>query len=227
MVFIVFCWVILLFDFAYQLDLNDWGIHPRTVRGLVGIVFSPFLHGGPGHLFSNSIPFLVSGAFIFHFFPADKWRIIGIIWFFSGLGVWLYGKFISNHIGASGLVYGMVSFLLTSGIIRKNKSLSAVVLLLIFLYGSMVWGVFPQIPVNPGESISWEGHLAGTVAGVILAYVYRKKGPEDDKFFEEDEDEDVESLHPDDPFYHQTIIDKEQFNIQYHLKDNRDELPKI
>lgn len=189
-VLLVFIWVVYLFNDAYQLHLNDYGIQPRQVIGLIGIISAPFLHGSPMHLFSNSIPLLVSGGFLFFFFPDKSFRILALIWFFSGLGVWLYGKYFSNHIGASGIVYGLVAFLLTSGIIRRNKSMAAVAFILVFLYGSMVWGLFPQWNLDPLINISWESHLSGAVTGIVLAFVYRKHGPPDDAYESDTEDED-------------------------------------
>ncbi len=187
LVFVMFFWVAFFANQAYDLDLNQFGIAPRTLSGLAGIIFMPFLHGDFGHLFSNTIPFVVSGSFLFHFFKQTSWKIFGLIWLASGIGVWLTGSFYSVHIGASGLVYGLVAFLLTSGIIRKNRNLSAVALILIFLYGSMVWGIFPQISMMDAN-ISWEGHLFGAIAGVGLGWLYRHEGPEDE-LPEESDDE--------------------------------------
>lgn len=186
-VFVMFFWICFLTNYTYDLGWNDWGIRPRTLIGLRGVLFSPFLHGDFGHLFSNSIPFLVSGGFVFHFWKEKSWMLLGLIWFFSGFPVWLYGDSYSVHIGASGVVYGLVAFILSSGILRNNRNLSAVAMLLIFLYGGMVWGLFPQITYT-GSKISWEGHLAGALSGVIMAFLFRREGPEDDPEPEDDED---------------------------------------
>lgn len=187
-VFVLFFWLSFFTNLAYDLNLNDWGIAPRTVKGLMGILAMPFLHGDFGHLFSNTIPLLVSGSFVFYFFKQMSWKILILIWLFSGFGVWLTGSFYSVHIGASGLVYGLVAFLLTSGIIRKNRNLAALALILIFMYGSMVWGVFPQISITD-QNISWEGHLFGALTGIALAWFYKEEGPEDD--LEPDDDEEM------------------------------------
>jgi membrane associated rhomboid family serine protease len=223
---IVFFWVVLLFDEMYGLGFREWGIQPRQVKGLIGILTSPFLHGDAGHLFSNSVPFLVASGFLFYLFPEDKWKIFGLIWFFSGFGVWLYGGANSNHIGASGVVYGLVAFMLTGGIIRKNRTMAAFALILIFAYGSMVWGIFPQWHVDPFVNISWESHLAGTVTGLILAFRFRKHGPPDDSYFEDETDDDDDGDYHewmDDPFYDQENIKKEDFTIRYHLKPKNDD----
>ncbi|MBO6515690.1 MAG: rhomboid family intramembrane serine protease [Bacteroidia bacterium] len=187
-VFIVFFWVLFFANEAYSLGLNRMGVQPHEIEGLLGILFMPFLHGDFSHLFSNTIPFLVAGSFIFHFYGRSSWSIFFAVWLFSGLGVWLFGAERSIHIGASGMVYGMVAFLLTTGFIRKNKNLTAVAFILVFLYGSMIWGLFPQYSWIHKMNISWEGHLFGTLTGIAMAFLYRHRGPEDDKDpFEEDE----------------------------------------
>lgn len=188
-VFIVFFWLLFFTNEAYNLNLHIYGVHPKDAAGLLGILTMPFLHGDFAHLFSNSIPFLVSSTFIFHFFPKEKWRVLFTIWFFSGLGIWLFGQGNSIHIGASGLVYGMVAFLLTTGFIRKNKNLTAVAFILVFLYGSMIWGLFPQYSWFEKMNISWEGHLFGALSGVAMALLYRNRGPEDDPDPFEENDE--------------------------------------
>ena len=188
-VFVVFFWVLFFANEVYQWNLHMYGVHPRSIEGLVGILAMPFLHGDFNHLFSNTIPFLVSATFLFHFFERKGWTIFFLIWLISGLGIWVVGAERSIHIGASGLVYGLVAFLMTSGFIRRNKNLMALAFILVFLYGSMVWGLFPQYSWFQEMNISWEGHLFGALAGVGLAIVYRKEGPTDDKDPFEDEDD--------------------------------------
>lgn len=189
-VFVVFFWVLFFANEVYQWNLHMYGVHPRSIEGLVGIVAMPFLHGDFSHLFSNTIPFIVSATFLFHFFERKGWTIFFLIWLISGLGIWVVGAERSVHIGASGLVYGLVAFLMTSGFIRRNKNLMALAFILVFLYGSMVWGLFPQYSWFHEMNISWEGHLFGAIAGVALAIIYRKEGPSDDKDpFENEDDE--------------------------------------
>jgi membrane associated rhomboid family serine protease len=185
----VFYWLVFFANEAYDIGLKAFGVQPKSITGLIGIIAMPFLHGDFAHLFSNTIPFLVSATFIFYFYPRVKWRIFMLIWVFSGLGIWLLGDPNSVHIGASGLVYGMVAFLMTTGFIRKNKELTAVAFILVFLYGSMIWGLFPQFSWFEKLNISWEGHLFGALTGIALAFVYRKHGPEDDPDPFEEEDE--------------------------------------
>ncbi|MBI1307910.1 MAG: rhomboid family intramembrane serine protease [Bacteroidetes bacterium] len=220
-VFLMFFWLSFFADQAYDYNLNSYGLQPHNITGLRGIIFMPFLHGSFTHLFSNTIPFLVSGAFIFHFFKQKSWLILAAIWIFSGLGIWIFGDPNSMHIGASGVDYGMVAFLLTSGIIRKNRALSGVALVLIFLYGSMVWGLMPQ-KIYDGEKISWEGHLFGALVGILMALVYRKSGPEDD----------IDEI-PEDEVMPQWWIDMQQQdqppvqegNTDFNVKDEPDQKP--
>jgi len=188
-VFVVFFWLTFFMNEAYLLHLNNFGVRPGETEGLLGIVTMPFLHGDFTHLFSNTIPFLVSASFIFHFFKNKSWRIFIGIWLISGLGIWLLGEERTIHIGASGLVYGMVAFLMTSGFIRKNKHLTAVAFILVFMYGSMIWGLFPQYSWVKEMNISWEGHLFGALSGIGIAFMYRKVGPQDDPDPFEEEDE--------------------------------------
>ncbi len=188
-VFVMFFWLIFFANEAYNLHLHSFGVQPGAIKGLLGIVFMPFLHGDFGHLFSNTIPFLISATFIFHFYQKMSWKIFVTIWIFSGLGIWIFGEETSVHIGASGLVYGMVTFLLTTGFIRRNKNLTAVAFILVFFYGSMIWGIFPQYSWVETMKISWLGHMFGALSGLALAFLYRKKGPEDDKDPFEDNDE--------------------------------------
>lgn len=169
--FVLLLWLIKLVDFSERLDLFVFGVFPREVKGLLGVVFSPLLHSDFHHLMSNSIPILILGTGIIYFYRELAYRVIGIVWFVSGLGVWGVARE-SYHIGASGLIYGIASFLFFSGAIRKDYRLASISLLVIFLYGSLVWGIFPFSP-----QISWEYHFFGGFSGFLAAFVYRKKGP--------------------------------------------------
>lgn len=147
------------------------GVFPREIKGLTGIVFAPLIHGSWEHLFNNSIPLLVLTTALFYFYRTISLKIFLLIYFIHGLWLWSFGRD-SYHIGASGIIYGLGSFLFVSGIIRKNSHLLAISLLVAFLYGSMVWGIFPTI-----ESVSWEGHFTGMASGILLAFYYKKYGP--------------------------------------------------
>jgi len=161
-------WCVYLLDAGLQLELFQFGIYPRTLHGLPGIIFSPFIHGDVEHVLNNSIPVVVLGTALLYFFPQLAGRVFLYSWLVSGLGVWLSAR-ASYHIGASGVVYGLAAFLFTTGVLRKQRMLMGLSLLVVFLYGSMLWGVVPLFP-----KISWESHFWGAAAGVVMAFAYRR-----------------------------------------------------
>jgi len=191
--FILLLWVIKIIDFSEQLNLYVFGVYPRNIKGLIGVLTSPLVHGDFNHLISNSIPLLILGTGIIYFYRELAYKVVGFIWLVSGLGVWIIARE-SYHIGASGLIYGIASFLFLSGVIRKDFRLASISLLVIFLYGGLVWGVFPIFP-----QISWEFHLLGSLSGFLAAIIYRNKGPKpiewswdnEDEFSDEDNTEDL------------------------------------
>jgi membrane associated rhomboid family serine protease len=164
--------VVYFFDQEFDLNLYKLGVYPRTLSGLKGIIFYPFIHGSLQHLFNNSVPLLVLTACLFYFYRPIAFKTFGLIYLLSGFWIWISARE-SYHIGASGLLYGLAAFLFFSGIIRKEKKVIALSLMVAFLYGGMVWGILPI-----QERVSWEGHLWGSVAGVVLAWLFRKKGPQ-------------------------------------------------
>lgn len=172
-VFIILLWLIKFMGTQLDSSFYYLGIYPQKIRGLTGIITSPFIHNDYKHLFNNSIPVFVLGTAIFYFYSDIAFRVIGWSWLLTGLLVWIAGRD-SWHIGASGLVYSLASFLFFSGILRKDLRLMALSLLVVFLYGSMVWGMFPLIDIH----VSWESHMLGAGVGLILAILYRKKGPQ-------------------------------------------------
>lgn len=202
------------------INLRPWGIRPREAIGLIGIVLSPFLHASVEHLFNNSLPLLVLGWALFYFYPTLAWRTILWIVLCGGIWVWLSGRADTNHIGASGLLYGLVSFLFFSGILRGYKPLIAISLLVIFMYGSLVWGILPV-----QEHVSWEGHLWGGIAGTVMAIYYRPVGPQRPRFEWEDE-EDVEI--PEEEQYWNRTANRDAtlaknarpYRIVYHMRNN-------
>lgn len=160
------------------------GVYPRHVKGLFGIFTSQLVHADWTHLLSNIPPLLILGTVLFYFYKKVAYRSFILIYLISGLWVWFGGRE-AWHIGASGLIYGLASFLFFSGIIRNAIELMAISLVVVFLYGGMVWGLFPII-----ENISWESHIAGGIAGLLIAVYYRKHGPQRKKYeWEDDEDE--------------------------------------
>lgn len=163
-----------LIALAYPLQGLDrhylyWlGIYPRSVAGLVGILAAPFIHSDGQHLLSNLIPLLILGCALWYFYPSRAPFVLLAGWLGSGIGTWLIGR-ASYHVGASGLLYGLAAYIITAGFIGRRRGLAALALIVIFLYGSMVWGIFPYEP-----SYSWESHFCGALAGVILAFADRK-----------------------------------------------------
>jgi membrane associated rhomboid family serine protease len=187
-------WLVKVVEDIYDLDLAEYGILPLHAEGLKGIILSPFIHGSYDHLLSNSLPFLILGFALFYFYRNLAYRILFLIYLLSGICVWFGGRE-SYHIGASGIVYGLASFLFFSGVLRKDASLLTIGIIVIFLYGSMFWGMFPFKP-----DISWESHLWGALSGLILALYYRHQGPArhkaswEDMQEEEDEEETSEEM---------------------------------
>lgn len=188
-VFVIILWLIKLTEFIFNIHLASFGMLPRSLMHLPGIISMPLLHANFKHLISNSFPLLVLGGFVFYFYKAIAWKVVFWIYFLSGLWLWIGGRPL-YHIGASGLVYGFASFLFFSGIFKRNSTLMAVSLIIIFLYGSMIWGFFPEF--FPDENISWEGHLFGFLAGTLMAFYYRKSGPQKPVYDWNEEDEDSE-----------------------------------
>ena len=173
--FLVTMWIVKIFENSFDLHLYRYGIFPHNINTLTGIITSPFIHGSFKHLLSNSIPFLFLSAALFYFYKESAYKVFIIIWIFTGLWVWLAAR-PSYHIGASGMIYGFAAFLFFSGLIHKKRSLASLSLLIVFLYGGMVWGVLPLKP-----EISWESHLFGAITGLITALFFAPKHKEEEK----------------------------------------------
>ena len=176
--FIVIMWAVKLIEIQFDLQniIREFGVSPRELSGIKGVLFAPFIHKDLLHLSNNSLPILILGWFLF--FSYNKIANEIFLWLFlvSGLWLWVIGR-PSLHIGASGVIYSLASFLFVSGIIRKNPRLSSISLIVVFLYGSMIWGVFPTKP-----TVSWEGHLSGLVSGIIVAIFFKNDGPARKKY---------------------------------------------
>lgn len=187
--FIAIMWLIKVAEIFFDADFSKGGIYPLDIRGVPGILISPFIHSDLEHLFNNSLPLFFLGTALFYFYSEVALKIFSLTYILTGLFVWIAGRQ-AWHIGASGLVYGIASFLFFSGIIRRYFRLIALSLLIVFLYGSMVWGIFPGIYKN----VSWESHMLGFFSGIILSVLYRKEGPQAPVYdwMEEEEDEEAE-----------------------------------
>jgi len=179
LVFVTLVWLAFIIDHAglFGGNFSRWGIQPLTVSGLRGILFSPFIHASFSHLLSNTLPLFYSYfGFCFYFYRNIASRVFVLLWLLSGLATWLIGRN-SMHVGASGLVFALLFFLFFSGIFRGHIPLIAVSLIVAFIYGSTIWSIFP-ITEMVDASISWEGHLSGSISGLLLAVIFRKQGPQ-------------------------------------------------
>lgn len=167
-------------------DFHTGGVFPRRIENLWGIFTFVFIHSGWSHLINNVISFTILGSFLFYFYSKIAPKVLIFSYIFSGLILWIIGR--DNwHVGASGLIYSLAFFLFFSGIIRKYVPLISISLIVAFIYGSMIWHIFPWQIQDP---ISWEGHLAGGIIGTILAVLYRNYEPQKPiKQWEEDEDD--------------------------------------
>ena len=198
--FVFFLWVVKTFEVLAETDLAFLGVYPLKWQGMIGIITSPLIHADFAHLISNSIPLLILGGSLFYFYKDIAFRVMALIYVVTGIWTWVFARE-AYHIGASGLVYGLASFLFISGLVRRNNSLMALALIIAFLYGSMVWGVFPEF--FPEKNISWESHLMGIIAGAVLAVYYRKEGPQRKIYeWEEDEEDDDDT---DNQYWNTTI----------------------
>ena len=188
---LIIIWSVKIFEIVFDYDFTEYGVLPRKFNGLTGIFFSPLIHSDVNHLLSNSLPVIILCLLIFNFYSQIAKKILIYLYFISGLWLWCIGRE-SFHIGASGLIYAMASFLFFSGILRKNSQLSAVALLVIFIYGGLFWGLFPI-----HKNVSWEGHLTGFIAGILVSFIFRKDGPIRKKYnWEIEEDLEVNDNEP-------------------------------
>ncbi len=175
---LVLMWSVYLLDFSSGKLFYEFGVYPRTIHGLIGVITMPLIHSQDDikHILSNSLPIGVLLASLIHFYKAISGKVLLIIWIFTGLSTWVIARE-NYHIGMSGVIYGLVGFLFTSGALRKYKPLMGLSLFVVFLYGSLIWGIFPM-----ETKVSWEGHLSGLVVGVATAIIFRKQGPQSPKF---------------------------------------------
>lgn len=168
--FVAIMWILEIVDLVvFQGALNAYGILPRHLIGLRGILFAPFLHGNFAHLIANTIPFLTLGWFVMLQETSDFFVVTAITMLVSGLGVWLLGS-PGLHIGASGVIFGYLGFLLLRGYFERNIPSILLSLIVGFLYGGTIWGV---LPIQQG--VSWEGHLFGFIGGILAARLLTRR----------------------------------------------------
>jgi membrane associated rhomboid family serine protease len=162
--FVALLWAIALL--GWGLELDQFGVRPRQWIGLPGILVAPLLHSGVAHLMANSLPLAILGTALLHLYPTAAFRVLPAVYLGPGIAVWLFGA-AGVHVGASGIVYGLLSYVFAAGLIRRDRRAVAASMVVAFLYGAMIWGV---LPIRHG--VSWETHLAGALIGLVLAFVY-------------------------------------------------------
>jgi membrane associated rhomboid family serine protease len=221
---ILFIWLIFWFEVRFGFNFSKFGIYPQTIKGLKGIIFSPFIHGDMQHIYHNTVSLFILSMALFYFYRPIAWKVIVFGILFSGFLTWCLGR-PSYHIGASGLIYVLVSFIFFKGVFAKYYRLIALSLVVVFLYGSMIWYVFPI-----EETVSWEGHLAGLITGFLFALYFKKNIPKTKKYVWE-----VDNFNPEnDPFLKQfdengnfieiekSQIEEEPPTVNDTFKENKD-----
>ncbi|WP_445738247.1 rhomboid family intramembrane serine protease [Mariniflexile sp.] len=212
--FVLTIWLVFWFEVRFGYNFSKYGIYPKTLSGLKGVVFSPFIHGSIQHLYHNTIPLFVLSMALFYFYRNIAWKVLIFGIMVSGFLTWSIGR-PSYHIGASGLIYLLVSFIFFKGVFAKHYRLIALSLLVVFLYGSMIWYALPL-----EEGVSWEGHLSGLITGFLFALFFRKAIAKPKKYVWEQKDFNA----ADDPFLKHF---DENGNFIESLQDEGDELPSV
>lgn len=164
-------WLSKLVEAGFGLDLVHYGVYPHKLDGLVGILWAPLIHGSFPHLIANTVPIVVLGTALLYGYPKAARIVVPVVYLGSGAGVWLFARD-AYHIGASGLSFGMMFFVFTAGVLRRDRRALGISLAVFFLYGGMLAGLFPG---DPG--ISFEGHISGAVCGIALAILLKRLDP--------------------------------------------------
>lgn len=185
-IFLIAMWMVKITETILGQQFTQFGVLPRNWNGLLGIITSPMIHADFNHLIANSTSFLILSTALFFFYRKVALRIFILNYLMAGFFLWLGGRE-AYHIGASGVIYGLAAFLLLSGILNRDLRLLTISLVVVFLYGSMIWGIFPLFP-----EISWDGHLMGAASGAILASLYYKQGPPVPIYEPETDDEETD-----------------------------------
>ena len=223
-------WSTFWLELLNKTNFNEFGIYPRTLSGLKGVILSPFIHGSLEHLYNNTIPLAILLAALFYFYRSIAVKVVLLGLLLSGLITWGIGR-PSFHIGASGLIYLLASFIFFKGIFTKHFRLVALSLIVVFIYGSLLWYIFPV-----KDGISWEGHLGGFLTGLIFALIFEAKVPKPKKYdweredFNEDEDPFLKHFDADGNFIESVETEdmekEEVISIKYHYKKNKGENSK-
>ncbi|SDB66555.1 Membrane associated serine protease, rhomboid family [Flavobacteriaceae bacterium MAR_2010_188] len=218
--FVLAIWIVFWLQVRFFSGIKYFGIYPKTLEGLRGVIFSPFIHSNIEHLYRNTFPLLILSMALFYFYRKIAWKILlyGIL--ISGLITWSIGR-PANHIGASSVIYVLASFIFFKGIFAKHYRLVALSFVVVFLYGSMIWYVFPV-----KEEISWEGHLGGFIAGFIFALLFKKSIAQKESYhwqaedYVEEEDEFLKHFDENGNFIENLQVEEELL-----AEENPDEIP--
>ncbi|MGH8076996.1 MAG: rhomboid family intramembrane serine protease [Lysobacter sp.] len=183
--------LVAVFSAQGHFDVAAWTVQPWSVKGLLGLLAAPLLHGSPEHLATNAFSLLLLGPLAGVVYPRATLRAVPLIWLGSGLGAWLLGDAGSHHLGASGLTHGLMFLVFVLGLLRRDRPAIAAAMIAFMLYGGMLLTILPREP-----GISWQAHLGGAVAGVLAAWMFRKLDPQAPRkrYSWEDEDEAMSAL---------------------------------
>lgn len=224
--FVLLIWIVFWMQVRFFPVIKSWGVRPMELDGIKGIFLSPLIHSNIEHLYHNTMPLFILSMSLFYFYRKIAWKVIlyGIL--ISGIITWLIGR-PSNHIGASGLIYVLASFIIFKGIFARNYRLVALSFMVVFLYGSLIWYVFPI-----KDGISWEGHLGGFIAGLFFAIWFRKSVAKPEKYqwqrtdYNEEEDEFLKHFDENGNFV-EILPDTNEELPEENLSDNVHNPPKI
>jgi membrane associated rhomboid family serine protease len=169
--FVLFLWVVKIVELLGGLDFAHFGIYPRSLSGLAGVLTAPTIHGSVAHLFANTPPIVVIGTTLLYGYPRAARVLLPALYLGGGFAVWLFARE-AYHVGASGLAFGMLFFVFMIGVLRWEQRAIALSLVVFFLYGGMIWGVLPE-----SREVSFESHLSGAMIGIALAFVLRYRDP--------------------------------------------------
>jgi membrane associated rhomboid family serine protease len=222
---VILIWLIKLIEVGFHTSFAEYGLLPQTITGLRGILFSPLLHGDWAHLSANTVPLFVLTAGLFYYYGKKANTILVLCWLVTGLWVWIFAKDTGVHIGASGVVYALATFHFTGGILRREPRMMAFSLLVVFLYGGLVWGIIPDF--FPEKNISWESHLLGGVAGILIAFGYRETGPQRKVYQWDDEEDEMEYIDDENPPTDVIAAKQDEEDEKTSPKTNEDSTTKV
>lgn len=187
-------WLIKIVEITLGANLIKYGVYPGQLNGLTGILWAPLIHSSFTHLFANTAPLLVLGTVLLYGYPKSAGIVIPAVYFGTGVGVWLFARQ-AFHVGASGLTFGFMFFVFTVGVLRWDRRATSLSLVVFFLYGGMIWGIFPGKP-----DISFESHFFGAMIGVVLAVLLKNLDPRPaEKQYSWELEEEIEQASDDEP----------------------------